>query len=129
MAIRAIDHVNIVTTDLEGTVAFYAEAIGLERGWRPDFSFPGAWLYAGEQPVIHLAVGERAAGFAVADTGASGTGPLDHVAFVAEDFEGTRDRLAAQGVEHRIRDVPGTAIRQIFVLDPNGVKLELNFSR
>jgi catechol 2,3-dioxygenase-like lactoylglutathione lyase family enzyme len=93
MAIRAIDHVNIVTTDLEGTVAFYAEAIGLERGWRPDFSFPGAWLYAGERPVIHLAVGERAAGFAAADAGVSGTGPLDHVAFDAEDFEGTRDRL------------------------------------
>ena len=103
MAIRAIDHVNIVTTDLEGTVAFYAEAIGLRPGWRPDFSFPGAWLYAGERPVIHLMVAERDAG----------TGPLDHVAFVAEDFEGTRDRLAAQGVEHRIRDVPGTAIRQI----------------
>lgn len=129
MAISGIDHVNIVTTDLDGTVAFYADAIGLTRGWRPDFSFPGAWLYAGDQPVIHLAVGERAAGFAAADAGVSGTGPLDHVAFVAEDFEGTRDRLAARGLDHRVRDVPGTAIRQIFVLDPNGVKLELNFSR
>ncbi len=128
MAIRAIDHVNIVTNDLEGTVAFYAEAIGLRPGWRPDFSFPGAWLYAGEQAVIHLAVGERAGDFAAA-ADASGTGPLDHVAFEAEDFEGTRDRLAAQGRDHRVRDVPGTEIRQIFVLDPNGVKLELNFRR
>lgn len=119
MAVRAIDHVNIVTADLEGTVAFYADAVGLERGWRPDFPFAGAWLYAGERAVVHLACGERPAG----------TGPFDHVAFDAEDFEGTRARLAAQGREHQVRDIPGTAIRQIFVLDPNGVKLELNFRR
>ena len=119
MPVKALDHVNIATADLEGTVAFYAEAVGLERGWRPDFPFPGAWLYAGERPVIHLMVAERGAG----------TGPLDHVAFEAEDFEGTRARLAARGHDHQVRDVPGTAVRQIFVLDPNGVKLELNFRR
>jgi catechol 2,3-dioxygenase-like lactoylglutathione lyase family enzyme len=119
MPVRALDYVNIYTSDVPGTVAFYEEVIGLRSGDRPAFSFPGAWLYCGPKAVIHLVGGERR----------KGSGALDHVAFEAEDFEGTRKVLESRGLAHDVRDVPGGRLRQIFVHDPNGVKLELNFAR
>jgi catechol 2,3-dioxygenase-like lactoylglutathione lyase family enzyme len=119
MPVRGLDHVNIVTPDVAGTVAFYEDVVGLTSGERPNFSFPGAWLYAGGRAVIHLMGGERG----------RGTGSLDHVAFEAEDFDGTKRRLEERGLAYEARDVPGSRVRQLFVLDPNGVKLELNFPR
>ena len=118
MAIRALDHVNILTDDLAATVAFYREVIGLEEGPRPPFPFPGAWLYCGDRPVVHL-IQREGDGERRPDTGA-----IDHVAFEAEDF---RRRLQARGLAHETRLVPGGGMRQIFLRDPNGVKLELNF--
>ncbi len=123
MTVRALDHVNIVTADLAASIAFYREVVGLVEGPRPAFPFPGAWLYCGERPVVHLMVREAAA------TGSRGTGAIDHVAFEAEDFDGFRQRLAARGIAHETRTVPGGAMRQIFLFDPDGVKIELNFRR
>ncbi len=120
MRIRALDHVNIVTTDLARTVAFYREVVGLAEGPRPAFPFPGAWLYCGDRPVVHLMVREAA------ERG-TGTGPIDHVAFEAEDFEAFRRRLEERGVPHETRLVPGGVMRQIFLFDPEGVRIELNF--
>ncbi len=121
MTIRALDHVNILTEDLAATVAFYSEVIGLAEGPRPPFPFPGAWLYCGGRPVVHLMVREGTGG------GHSGTGAIDHVAFEAEDFEAFRERLRARGLTHETRLVPDGSMRQIFLHDPNGVKVELNF--
>jgi len=121
MGARTLDHVNIVTSDLAGTMRFYRDLLGLEPGERPAFAFPGAWLYLDGKPVLHLVLRESAA--ASADTGA-----IDHVAFGCDDFEGTRARLDAAGVACDVRDVPGGRLRQIFLRDPNGVKVELNFA-
>ena len=54
-------------------------------------------------------------------------GAVDHVAFGAADYEGFVAKLSARGVPHQVRDVPGQRIRQVFVHDPNGVKVEINF--
>ena len=54
MAIRGIDHINIGTHRLEETRAFFRDVLGLTEGWRPDFPFGGAWLYAGDGAVVHL---------------------------------------------------------------------------
>jgi catechol 2,3-dioxygenase-like lactoylglutathione lyase family enzyme len=45
MSIIDFDHINIRTANVTAMTSFYAEVLGLEEGWRPDFSFPGAWLY------------------------------------------------------------------------------------
>lgn len=58
MQVRRIDHVNIQTTQVEKMVAWYRDVLGMRTGPRPDFPFPGAWLYAGDRAVIHL-VGQR----------------------------------------------------------------------
>ena len=119
MTIKALDHVNIETADVDATVAFFTDVIGLTNGDRPNFQFPGAWLYCGGRAVIHLVGTAKATG--------SGTGIIDHVAFEADDFDGMAAKLEARGLDFTKRDVPGGELRQIFVLDPNGVKLELNF--
>lgn len=119
MAITALNHVNIVTGDLEATRRFYSDVIGLTDGDRPSFQFPGAWLYCGDEAVIHL-VG-------VDDQPDEGTGTIDHVAFEAKGIDGMIDLLEGRGVPFHVRDVPGREIRQVFLHDPNGVKIELNF--
>lgn len=117
--IRGLDHINIGTHRLAETVAFFRDILGLTPGWRPDFAFGGAWLYAGETAVVHLV--ELGAA-----KGPSNDAALDHFAFRIDDYEGCKARLDAAGVAYKAADVPGAPIRQIFIRDPNGVNIELN---
>lgn len=117
--IGGLDHVNIETTDLEGSIRFYKEVLGLEIGWRPDFGVPGAWLYVDDQPIVHLV--ER-------DSIHSGpTGAIHHVALKAAGLDETTKRLEALGIAFKTTVVPDLSVTQLFVDDPNGVTLELNF--
>ncbi len=119
MSLRGLDHINIGTPRLEETTAFFRDVLGLTEGWRPDFPFPGAWLYAGDTAVVHLvglAEGRRP----------SSEAALDHFAFRINDYDDTVRRLDAAGLTWRAVEIPGTSIRQIFLRDPNGVNIELN---
>jgi catechol 2,3-dioxygenase-like lactoylglutathione lyase family enzyme len=120
MTIRGIDHINIGTDRLEETVAFFRDILGLKPGWRPDFPFPGAWLYAGDTAVVHLvelAEPKRP----------SREAALDHFAFRIEDYDAILARLQAAGVRYQAVDIPNTEIRQINIRDPNGANIELNY--
>ena len=55
MTIRRLDHVTILTTDTEKTVRFYFDVFGFTQGARPNFAFPGAWLYCHDKPILHIA--------------------------------------------------------------------------
>lgn len=118
--LRCLDHVNIRCADLDRSRAFYTDTLGLTDGDRPKVPIPGAWLYLGGRPVVHLvdaaAMGGNATGL---------TGPFDHVAFEAEDFESVRERLTARGGQENI--FPDFGLKQLFFPDPDGVKIELNF--
>ena len=57
----------------------------------------------------------------------TGSGAVDHLAFMAEDLNATRALLEQAGVATREREVPLLGLRQIFMEDPNGVTIELNF--
>jgi catechol 2,3-dioxygenase-like lactoylglutathione lyase family enzyme len=113
-----LHHVNILAKDLDATIAFYVEAIGLSKGDRPPFGFPGAWLYDGARPAIHLNH--------VAEAPAAATAAVDHVAFAYDALDEALARLDRLNLTYsRPRLVPGTAIRQCFTKDPNGVTVEL----
>ena len=118
MPLTVLDHVNVRTARLGEMTAFYAEVLGLRPGVRPPFSFGGAWLYCDGRAAIHL-VG-------VADERTRDTGPLDHIAFEARDYDGARDKLSQRGLKFKTREFPEFELRQIFVDDPNGVTVELN---
>ena len=119
MPVDSLDHYTIISADVDASVSFYVEVVGLRLGERPPFEFPGAWLYCGEKPVVHL-VGER-------NSGEVGTGTIDHVAFRASAVEDYTRRLDAREIPYRQRQVPDMPLRQIFLDDPDGVTIELNF--
>ena len=117
--IVGLDHANIYTARLKETVAFYIDVLGLEDGPRPQFAgFNGAWLYGGGRPIVHLveAAEER-----------TPKGALDHFSFAVDDLEPMLKRLEAHNVPYRVTDIPGGFGRQAFVVDPNGVKVELTW--
>lgn len=119
MEIEKLEHVAVRVQDLSESEHFYSEILGLRIGPRPPFPFPGAWLYAGEIPIIHLIGGRPAEG--------ATTGAIDHVALVASDPEAFIARCDDKGITYDEREVPGFGLRQVFVLDPNGVLIEVNF--
>ncbi len=119
MTISALDHYTINTADLDASVAFYTGILGLADGPRPAFVSSGAWLYCGDRPAVHLITG---------GTGKDGgTGAIDHVAFRASGLDGYRARLDEHGIAYRERDVPGQPLHQIFLTDPDGITIEINF--
>jgi catechol 2,3-dioxygenase-like lactoylglutathione lyase family enzyme len=124
MPARALEHFTIRCRDLEHTRDFYSGVLGLTVGPRPNFNFAGYWLYAGETPVVHLVADEGAVG--ARDDGES-TGRLDHIAFRGENFDAMVALLDAQGIAFRRTTVPGFRLRQLFVRDPDGILVELNF--
>ncbi len=128
MALRRLDHVLVLTDDLEATRAFYCDVLGLEVGERPELPFPGLWLYLGGSPCLHVA--ERSAYEAHAATMGLGPGAatVDHLAFAADDDPALAERLAAAGLRATENDVPEARMRQLFLEDPNGLRVELNLA-
>lgn len=120
MSIRLVDHINIATPQMEATKDFYVDVLGLTVGWRPPFAFPGYWLYAGDRAVVHMQVADR-------EVAGSSDSALNHFAFDVDDLDTLLARLDAAGVKYREVGVPGTQIRQAFLLDPAGVRVELNY--
>ncbi len=120
MAIDALDHFTLLPADLDASRRFYVEALGLREGDPPRVAFAGAWLDCAAAPVVHL-IGDRGAGAGL-------TGPLDHVAFRASGLAEMVARLTTRGVEYALRTSPGLGRRQLFVHDPDGVKVEINFA-
>ena len=132
MGISRLEHVTIRCQRRQATRDFYVGLLGLEEGPRPDFPFRGHWLYLDGSPVVHLTEaadhpGSWTGDLAQPDRADDSTGPFDHVAFRAADFDAMRAKLAASGVTFRERIVPGGALKQLFVPDPEGVMVELNF--
>lgn len=120
MPVDAFQHVNTRSADVETTKEFYVR-LGLRVGDRPPFASRGYWLYLGGQPVLHLV--QRPEG----DTPHDGSGNVDHIAFQATDLDATRQMLTGAGLPFREAIVPRDGTVQIFVRDPDGIQVELNF--
>ncbi|GBD43384.1 Lactoylglutathione lyase [bacterium HR40] len=120
MTVFELAHVNILASDLEAPVRFYRDVLGLTEGRRPAFASPAAWFDLGERAAIHLVHRSEA------ESGPT-TGAIDHIAFACRDFDQVRRRLDAAGVPYEARMATGGGLRQIFLRDPNGVKVELAF--
>ena len=123
-----LHHNAFVTKVQEATRAFYCDVLGLETGERPERPFPGHWLYLEGVPCLHIA--ERAAYEAQLERMGlrRPEGPVDHLAFAAGDHAALVARLDSAGVATVANNVPAAGIRQLFLEDPNGVRIELNVS-
>ena len=135
MLINSLDHCAIRTTKLQETRDFFVEILGLEDGERPNFPFPGAWLYTDSTAVIHL-IGvdpddpsglQQYVGGEIREEALQGSGAFDHIAFKTNDPGVLIDRLKKTDYEYRERQVPNMNLFQVFVEDPNGITIELNY--
>lgn len=128
MALNALNHYTIRPVDLERTKDFYADVLGLPVGDRPPLAFPGYWLYCGDIPTVHL-IGPRQEEAGQPPRHANGTGLLDHIAFSCTGLSDMRERLAKHGVAFTERVIPRDGQTQLFMHDPDGVAVELNFPK
>lgn len=120
MAIAALNHFTVLSRDLEATKRFYG-LFGLVPGWRPPLNFPGVWLYAGDTPVLHVIQRDELPG--------NRDGLLDHMAFTATDLPGVVAILKREGHDYRLRRTAGGGVWQLFVRDPAGAMVELDFDK
>lgn len=134
MPLNHLEHFLIQTADLEATRDWYVNVLGFREGPHPDFKFPVVWLYLGDRDVIHLTQGgknvseNRKAYLGQQSDAVHGSGVLDHVAFRCTGLREIMESLQQHKVEFRRRMVNDQGLFQLFMLDPNGLKVELNFS-
>ena len=127
--VNALDHVNIITAELEATASFYAEVFGLERRNPPPPLRPdnAQWMYdhAG-RAIVHINTLDCPRAYD-RDVRPGPTGALHHVALNCTGHADMLARLDARGLSYQLNELAAARLRQIFVLDPNAVLLELNF--
>jgi catechol 2,3-dioxygenase-like lactoylglutathione lyase family enzyme len=134
MPLSHLEHFLIQTADINATRDWYVNVLGFREGPHPDFKFPVVWLYLGERDVVHLTQGgknvseNRKAYLGQQSDATSGSGVVDHVAFRCTGLRDMMEHLQGRKVEFRRRMVSDQGLFQLFLLDPNGVKIELNFS-
>ncbi len=134
MALEKLEHYTVRCVNMEQSRDFYRDIVKLKQGARPPLDFPGYWMYCGDVPVVHLVplrdpLAMRGFVNPPDRNGPEprGTGSVDHIAFRAEDLEGMRRHFTAKGVTFDTRVIGGGDLTQLFIDDPNGITIELNF--
>jgi glyoxylase I family protein len=119
-----LNHVLVLTDDVAATCAFYCDALGFEAADTPELPFPGAWLALDGTVCAHVAERGPYTEFVATLGLTAAAGPLDHVAFRRKGYDELAERLERAGVDAVRNEVPGVS-RQLFVTDPNGLRIEL----
>ena len=133
MPLSHIEHFLLQTADMEGTRKWYVEVLGMRVGPNPDFKFPVFWLYLGDKDVVHVTEGGKGVSenrrkyVGQQSDAVSGTGVVDHIAFRATGLRDMIAHLKKLGVDFKQRRVDDQGLYQLFLFDPNGVKVELNY--
>lgn len=135
MPVSHIEHFLVAADDLDATRDWYARVLGMKPGPHPDFGFPVHWMYIGDVDVVHIGPSAKGANEIqkkylgrTSQGEGSGTGALDHIAFRATGLRQMLEHLRAEGIEFSQRRANGQALFQLFLYDPNGIKIELNFA-
>lgn len=116
-----LGHVTLRSADFERTEHFYCDLLGMRIGPRPAIPLPGRWLYVGDEAVLHVLPRQTAP--------PRDTQPVvDHFAFNADDRTGFEQRLTAAGQPFESRRLADSDTWQIFLTDPDGVRVELSFT-
>jgi catechol 2,3-dioxygenase-like lactoylglutathione lyase family enzyme len=132
MPVTELNHYFVRANDLEATKNFYCDVLGFEVMPRPDFPFPGYWLGANGKIQVHMGPHgiKNSELYYLGTTPKNGTedaGVVDHIAFLATEPEKFNTRFESLGMASRKRYFPEFKLFQMFVKDPNGLTIELNF--
>jgi catechol-2,3-dioxygenase len=121
--ILSINHIQLVAEkDLVIKLRdFYCDVVGLTEGFRPAFERFGFWLYIGEKDVLHLITPKEG------DERSPQKSSFDHIAFKTGDYQNVLKKLKLLNLPFEEKPIPGMAAHQIFLCDPAGNRVELNF--
>jgi len=141
MAMKKLDHINFITKDMSATIAFYTNIVGLIHGERMVGAGAGMeYFYIPGQPHSVLHVGDAnidnqsPAFHRLAKTSANqdglSTGVVDHFCLLQDltDYEAVIDKLNTKHVVYESYCHSNGKLKQIWMLDPNGIRVELNFA-
>lgn len=133
MPLHHLEHFLIQSQNLEETAAWWCDVLGLEEGPHSDFGFPVKWLSIGDSDVVHMTTGgpnvsdARKSYLGQQSAAVYGSGVVDHVAFRCTGLGVMLTHLHKKSVDVQKRRVDDQGLFQLFLLDPNGVEVELNF--
>lgn len=134
MPLEYIEHFLIQVPDIEATCDWYERALGMTRGFTPDFKFPVQWMYLGEKDVLHVTTGgkdvseNRKRYLGQQSEAEQGSGVIDHIGFRCTGLKEMIEHLGRLQIAFRQRMVSDQGLYQLFLMDPSGVKIELNFA-
>ena len=116
--IYSLNHASLIVADLDISLKFYREILGLQQVDRPDLGFPGAWFQLGDQQ-IHLLELENPDPI----TGRPEHGGRDrHVALNAISLTPLQDILNKAGIVYTMSK---SGRRALFCRDPDGNAIEI----
>ena len=135
MPVSHIEHFLVAADDIDTTRDWYARVLGMKSGPHPDFGFPVHWMYIGDVDVVHIGPSAKQAGEIqrkylgrTSQQPEEGTGAIDHIAFRATGLRAMLEHLKRDRVPFTQRRANGQALFQLFLYDPNGIKIELNYA-
>ena len=135
MRLTHIEHFLVAADDIDATRDWYARVLGMQPGPHPDFGFPVHWMYVGGVDIVHIGPSAKSAGDIqkkylgrTSQDAGSGTGAIDHIAFRATGLRAMLEHLQKNKISFTQRRANGQALFQMFLHDPNGIKIELNYS-
>ena len=122
--ILSINHIQLVAEkDLVIQLRnFYCDIVGLQEGFRPAFERFGFWLYIADKDVVHLITPKEGNDRSLQKSS------YDHVAFKTSNYIDVLQKLKSLQIPFEEKLIPGMAAHQIFLRDPAGNRVELNFS-
>ena len=116
-----LDHLTILTDKLDLTIQFYTKVLDLEiADWRPNFPFAGAWLALEDNAIIHLVEVSKFY---------KNSGNIDHFALKGQNLTEFKKRLNQENIEFIEKTTPDNMFFQIFITDPNKIKVEVTFPK
>ena len=134
MPLSHIEHFLVAADDIDATRDWYARVLGMQSGPHPDFGFPVHWMYVDGVDIVHIGPSAKHAGDIqqkylgrTSQNSEAGTGALDHIAFRATGLRAMLEHLRRERVAFTQRRANGQALFQLFLYDPNGIKIELNY--
>jgi catechol-2,3-dioxygenase len=121
--ILSINHIQLVAEkDLVLKLRnFYCDVVGLTEGFRPAFERFGFWLYIGDKDVLHLITPKEGDGRSLHKSS------FDHVAFKTAHYQDVLIKLKSLNISYEEKPIPDMSAHQIFLRDPAGNRVELNF--
>ena len=135
MPLSHIEHFLLQTADMEKTREWYVNVLGMRVGPSPDFKFPVFWLYLGDKDVVHVTEGgknvseNRKRYVGQESQATTGSGAIDHLAFRATGLREMMAHLSKLCIDFKQRQVDDQGLYQLFMFDPNGIKIELNYAK